>query len=379
MRIAINSRLLIPGNLDGIGWFIYECICRLIAEHPEVEFHLLFDRKAPVGWISGKNVFLHRLLPPARRPFLFAWWLDYSIPRKLRQIGADLFISPDGLGSLRSHCPQLVVIHDINFERYPADLPQNYSRYLRASTRRLVKKATRLATVSAFSQKEIAEVYQLNSHEIDVIPNGVSEKYIPLSAQEKQEARDEFAGGDPYFIFISSIHPRKNLSRLLLAFDSFKEKQKSPFKLLIVGSEFWKNEHMRETQSSLCHKEDVIFTGRLDGERLLRALGGAHALAYISYYEGFGIPVVEAFRSGVPVLSSRSTAMEEVAGGAALLINPFSTNDVADGLFQLANDDTLCRQLIRKGLERATHFSWEKTAHLLWESALRTLGTKDSA
>jgi glycosyltransferase involved in cell wall biosynthesis len=374
MRIAINARLLLPGKLDGIGWFTYETCRRLVAQHPDVEFHFLFDRIPPQGFIGGPNVRLHRVFPPARRPFLFRVWMNRSIPILLRRIQADLFLSPDGLGSKRCPCAQLVVIHDINFERYPGDLPPSYARYLREVTRHTVQKTNaRLATVSEFSRREICEVYAASPERIDVIPNAAGEQYRPLSDAEKQCTRERWTKGEPYFAFISSIHPRKNLTRLLAAFDQFAEETGHPHRLVVVGSTFWMFDQVTAALGKMRHRDRVIFAGRLAREDLAMVTGAAEALAFMSYYEGFGIPVLEAFRAGVPVLTSLGTAMEEVAGGAALLADPFDVADITRGLRELADNQQLRVRLIAAGSARERNFSWDHSADLLWNSIQRSL------
>ena len=131
LNIAVNTRLLRPHRLEGIGWFTWETFRRLAEAHPEVTFHFLFDERPDKAFIPSENVIAHRVFPPARRRFLYRWWFDYSIPRVLKKINADLFISPDGFASLRTDVPQLVVIHDLNFEHHPELLPPKVADFYR--------------------------------------------------------------------------------------------------------------------------------------------------------------------------------------------------------------------------------------------------------
>jgi glycosyltransferase involved in cell wall biosynthesis len=376
MRIAVNARLLIPGRLDGIGWFTFETVRRIARAHPEIEIHLLFDRPVPDALNMGPNVVSHYVLPPARRPVLFRWWLNYSIPFMLKKLKIDLFLSPDGLGSVRSPCPQLVVIHDVNFEEYPEDLPASYSNYLRKTTRQITQKADRIATVSEFSRDQIARFYPVTKGRIDVIHNGVNEIFHPLSADKIDSARKKYSSGFPYFIFISSIHPRKNLPRLLQAYDNFRRKSSTPYRLLVVGTSFWMEDQYKAIHRKMRYPEDVIFTGRLEASELAYALGGATGLAYVSYYEGFGLPLLEAFRSGVPVIASTAPALQEVAGDAAIYADPFSTESITQCLARIAADESLRKTLIQKGHSRVNGFSWDRCALLLWESIEKTMAGK---
>ena len=144
MKIAVNTRLLLKDRMDGIGWFTYETMKRIVQQHPEHEFHFLFDRKPDDEFIFSSNVIPHVVWPQARHSLLMKWWYNYSIPPRLRKIGAEIFISPDAQCSLRTDVPQLVVIHDINFEHYPDDIPAHYSKYLRKFSPRFAQKANRI-------------------------------------------------------------------------------------------------------------------------------------------------------------------------------------------------------------------------------------------
>ncbi|MFN8777415.1 MAG: glycosyltransferase family 4 protein [Flavobacteriales bacterium] len=372
MRIAINARLLLPHKLDGIGRFTYETVTRLFQSHPDTTFHLLFDRTPPREFQGISNVVCHRVWPPARRPWLFRIWLEWSIPRLLRSIGADVFLSPDGLGSLHCPCPQLVVIHDINFFHYPHDLPGTYSNYLNTITRQLVPVATRLATVSSFSRSELASAYGLDAGSVDIIPNAIAQGFAVLHSAEVQAVRDELTAGAPYFLFLGSLHPRKNVPRLLEAFDQFLSEHSTDHRLVIAGEVFWMGGEITAALRRMRHRDRVVLVGRVEGHGTAKVMGAACGLTFMSYYEGFGIPVLEAFACGVPVLTSRGTAMEEVAAGAALLADPFDPSDIARGMAALAFDEGLRDRLIRSGLERAGAFSWDHSADLLWQSILRT-------
>jgi glycosyltransferase involved in cell wall biosynthesis len=373
MRIAINARLLIPGKLDGIGWFTWETFTRIFRSHPDVEFHLFFDRKPPEEFRAFPNVVCYHTLPPARRPWLFHLWLEYTIPWMLKRVKADLFVSPDGLGTLAGTCPQLAVIHDINFVRHPGDMPKAYSDYYNTLTGRLVKHASRLATVSAFSRNEIVCEYGVSPEIIDIIPNAASDRFQPISQEEARRVRSERTSGAPYFLFVGSIHPRKNIPRLLEAFDAFLSNHGTDHRLMIAGTTFWMFEPVEKALESMKHRDRVVFTGRLTGEELPEIVAASEGLTFMSYYEGFGIPLLEAFQCGVPVLTSKDTAMEEVAAGAALLADPFSVEAIAEGLSQLTFNHEVRNELVQKGLQRATAFSWDHSADLLWQSIMRTL------
>jgi glycosyltransferase involved in cell wall biosynthesis len=365
--------MLLPGKLEGIGWFTNEIFRRIVQAHPEVEFHFFFDRSFSQDFVFGENVVAHVVPPQARRPFLMRIWYDVSWPYFLKKVKPDLVISPDAQCSLKTLFPQIVVIHDINFEHYPQDIPAVYTRDLKKRTPKFCEKARRIVTVSEFSKNDIAKQFAISAEKIDVVYNAANSIYTVLNETEKNGVKARIAGGEDYFIFVGSIHPRKNLQRLLPAFIQFKNATGSPMKLVIVGNTFWKNKELASVMESTEHRDDIIFIGRLDVKELSKVVGAALASVYVSYFEGFGIPVVEAFRAGVPVITSNVTSLPEVAGDAAIQVDPFSIDAIAKALEQVANDSGLRQSLIEKGLKRAQSFDWDESAKKFWTIIERTI------
>jgi glycosyltransferase involved in cell wall biosynthesis len=368
MRIAVNTRLLLPNKLEGIGWFTHETLSRIVKAHPEHEFLFLFDRAFDQSFIYGANVTPVVVHPPTRHPLLYKLWFDWLLPRKLKALKADAFISPDGFLALRSSVPSLAVIHDLNFEHYPEDLPRAYRDYYRSYFPRFARHATRIATVSDFSRRDIAARYEISTAHIDVVYNGVGAAFRPLSAEERSKAKEQFAGGHDYFICVGSLHPRKNIARLLLAFDRLVTDHPGDLRLVIVGERFWWDDRMEQAWQKMVHKDHVLFTGRLGQEQLVHALGGSMALAFVSYFEGFGIPVAEAMRCGIPVVAAETTCLPEVAGSAAHYCDPFSVKDITRALYDVWTDPEIRTTLGRKGIERSERYTWDRSAAALWES-----------
>lgn len=373
MKIAVNTRLLLHNKLEGIGWFTFETLKRITTAHPDVEFYFLFDRKYDEKFIFGPNVKPVILFPQARHPFLFICWFEFSVTRALKRIKPDLFLSPDGYLSLSTKYKSLAVMHDLNFEHFPEDLPWLVRYYYKYYFPRFARKAIRIATVSHFSKDDIVKQYNIQDSKIDVIYNGVNEKFMPILPTEIQSIRNKYTDGKPYFLFVGSLHPRKNLIRLFKAFDLFRNASDKDIKLLVVGEKKWWTDEMETTFESMDHKEDVIFSGRLNSDELHLVTASALASAYVSYFEGFGIPIVESFRCGVPVITSNVTSMPEVAADAALLVDPFDEASIADALLKIAIDSELRKTLINKGYIRSGFFSWDQTASQLWESMMKTI------
>jgi len=368
LRIAVNTRLLLHGKLEGIGWFTYENLKRITVSHPEHEFYFIFDRPCHEEFIFSSNVKPIIIGPQARHPILYFIWFEFSVRYILKKIKADLFLSPDGYLSLSSKVPSVVVFHDLNFEHYPADLPGAERWYYRTFFNRYARKARRIATVSEFSRADIVKQYGIDPALIDVVYNGANEYYTPIDAETKNATRTRHTGGRPYFLFVGALHPRKNLVNLFRAFDIFKETDTSDSVLIIAGAKKWWTGEIENVYKEMKFSHCVVFAGRLETAEMRNVLGSATALTYVSYFEGFGIPIVEAFRCGTPVITSNVTSMPEIAGKAALLVDPFNPNDIAEAMSNIATDQSLRQQLISAGFERAEVFTWDKSAKRLWQT-----------
>ena len=374
MRIAVNTRLLLPHRLDGIGWFTAESLKRIVVAHPEVEFFFFFDRKPDAQFIFGPNVTPVTLCPQARHPILWRIFFDVSVTRALRRYNIDLFLSPDGWISLRTSVPTLTVIHDLNFEHAADFLRPSHQRYMTRFFPRFAQKATRIATVSEFSKRDIAETYGIDSKKIDVVYDGAHNFYRPCSDAERQQTRQQYAGGNPYFIYVGTISRRKNLTNILLAFDQFKTSHpSSSMRLVVVGSRYWWRDELAEAYDNMHHQADVVFIGHAESDVLARLMSASTALVYTSLFEGFGIPIIEAFCAETAVITSDVTSMPEVAGDAALLVDPLSVEAIADAMGRISDDASLRDALIVKGRHRKDLFSWDRTATLLWSSVTKTM------
>jgi len=373
MKIAVNTRLLLKNRLEGIGWFSYETLLRITKNHPEHTFYFIFDRPYHNDFIFEKNVIPVVLSPQARHPILFIIWFEISVARFLRKIKPDVFLSPDGYLSLFAKTPSLPVIHDINFEHYPKDLPWIIEKYYRYFFPRFAKKAKRIATVSEFSKQDIMQHYNIDASIIDVVYNGFNPVFEPKSEEENKKTRLTYTDGKPFFVFVGALLPRKNLQNLFLAFEKFKKQTQSEAKLVIVGEKKWWTPSIEQAYSFVSDKKSVVFTGRLNPKELNHVLSASIALTYVSYFEGFGIPILEAYQCGTCVITSNVTSMPEVAGIGALLIDPFSVDQIADAMGMLESDTQLRDSLIRNSKNQLVKFSWDKTADNLWQSIEKCL------
>lgn len=371
MKIALNTRFLLPGKMEGIGWFVHEIFSRLVKTHPEVEFHFLFDRKFDTSFVYADNVIPHVVFPPARHPVLWKWWFEYSLPGKLKHIRPDLFISPDGFCSLRSKSPTLMVIHDLAFEHFPEHVPTPARKFYQTYTPKYARRAEHIVAVSASTKNDLIHRYQIEKDKITVIGNAAGEDFRALPPEAIREIRNKYSKGQPYFLFVSALQPRKNLVRLMKAYERFRQQTECNTKLLVAGAHTWAKTEIGYELDKLSFRDDIIFTGHLHKKELLQIMAAALALTYVSLFEGFGIPILEAMQCHVPVITSNVSSMPEVAGDAALLIDPYSIEKICEAMERLHQDDNLRLALIEKGKAQCLKYSWQQSAEKMWEVIYR--------
>ena len=350
MNIGINARHLIKDRLEGIGWYSFEILKRLIKLMPSHQFIFFYDRKTPF-LISGENISNIILSPPARHPVLFKFWFNFLLPKAFKRYQIDLFFSSDGFLSLNSDIQQVGVIHDLNFEHYPEDLPKNILKYYKKYMPLFAQKANKVITVSNYSKNDIVNKYKVNSEKIKVIYNGGNDIFKPIKEEKIRNFQNNNTNR-PYFIYVGSLHKRKNIERMLKAFQAFNNEDKWDF--IIIGTDMWKGQ--LDLDGIL---NNVKFIGRKSGNELAMWIASSSALVYISYFEGFGLPILEGMMSGVPVISGNLTSLPEVGGKAVIYVDPFNLDSINMGMQEATSNYQKYRDL---GLKQATLFSWDKSA-----------------
>ena len=381
MHIAVNTRFLLPGDqLEGIGRFTYETLSRLVAQHPEVTFHFLFDRAYDRRYLLGPNVVPHVLSPPARHPFLFVAWFEGAVALWLARHRPAAFLSPDGFTTLGTSVPRVTVLHDLAFEHFPLDVGWLQRKYYHFFAPRFANASGQVVAVSEATKADIVKTYGLAPKKISVAYNAPAELFQPQPEAAQRETRRRFSHGQPYFLFVGALQPRKNLGHLLRAFDAFKTtggNEAAAAQLLIVGRKAWKAGPIFDAYQQMRHQTAVHFTGRVADAELAALYAAARATVYVPYFEGFGIPIVEAQASGCPVLTSSLSSMPEVAGeGGALLVNPHEVAGIADGLARLWNEPGLRQQLVAQGHQNQSRFSWAASADVLWQALLKAINNE---
>ena len=373
MLIAVNVRLLLAGKLEGIGYFSYEVLKRITTAHPEHIFYFFFDRPFDPTFIFSENVIPIVLQPPARHPILWFLWFEIAVYRALKKIKADIFFSPEGYLSLRSRVFTVMILHDLAYLHQPENMQNAHLNYFKKYVPRFIQRADKIVTVSQFVKQDILSQFpDVSPEKISVCYNAARTGFLPLNAGDKQNVQNKYTQGAPYFIYVGAIHPRKNIHRLIAAFDDFKNKSGGEYKLLIVGRMAWKTDEVTAAYANAQFKNDIIFTGYVEEEDLRALVAAAFCMVYVSLFEGFGMPIIEAMQCGVPVITSDKTALPEIADDAALCVDPYDIEKISEAMLLLTKSESTRIALIESGHRRASDFSWDKTVSEL-ESILQLL------
>jgi glycosyltransferase involved in cell wall biosynthesis len=363
-RIALNGRLLVPGKLEGIGKFTLRCLQELVRLRPQDEFLLVVDRPDDEMFHLGPNVEVRRIRIPGRRPWLLRWWFGSAMRRVLKQWEAEAFVSLEGplVSGMPDDFLQLSVIHDLNFEHHPEWIPSAWASYYQTEFRAVAHRAQVLCTVSEFSRDDLAAQYGRPKENIRIIPNAADHAFQPLDEAGQHAARTRFAGGKNYWVYIGSFHPRKNLPGLLSAYQTYMDAGGS-WDLVLVGEAMWQTP---EWPQALLDTNRVHTTGRLDEFPLAQALGGASGMVFVPWFEGFGIPLVEAMAAGVPVVASDVTSLPEVGGDAVCAwVDPGNPVAISEAMLHVEAHPQMCAERVATGLARAKTFSWQESGQKL--------------
>lgn len=361
MKIGVNARMLLSSGLEGIGRYSYETLLRMVKEHPEVEFVFMFDRSYNPKFKFQDNVTPVVVRPQARHPFLWHLWFEYGVHYTLKKYEVDCFYSPEAYLSKRSKVPTLIVSHDIAYSHFPSFTKANHLNYYKKNFPLFHQRADHIVAVSQFTKTDIIKQYNIEEGKISVAYNAGREKLNPISEEQKITARNKFAQSKPYFLYLGSINPRKNTKGLIEAFNLFKAEHTGEHQLVLAGAKAWKDSDLEDLYQESPNRDSIHFPGRI-GSDIELLIGGCEAFVYPSFFEGFGIPILEAFQAQVPVICSNVSSMPEVAGPAAILIDPHDPRSIAKAMGQIISEQTLATALIEKGKEQLKRFNWNDSA-----------------
>src|SRR5204863_3018599 len=285
------------------------------------------------------------------------------VPLALRREGITLFHAPHYVLPPLFTCRSVVTIHDCIHLMFPQYLPSRLAlTYARASIALASRRATRVLTVSESSKRDILRFVSTESDKITVIYNAYDERFgVEPREEDVVRVRERYQLHDEFVLYAGNVKPHKNLERLIVAFDLVRKRGLDHLKLVLIGDEISRYSALRRAVHQHQLHKYVRFLGYLPEETLAVMYRLAGLFVFPSLYEGFGLPPLEAMASGTPVVTSNVSSLPEVAGDAAILVDPHDPHAIADGMYRLLTDERLRRDLRLKGLARARQFSWEES------------------
>jgi glycosyltransferase involved in cell wall biosynthesis len=357
VRIGIDARKL---HDFGIGTYIRGLLRQLARLDHDTEFVVLCRPDDAPGLAAlGENF---RAVPETAGPYSLAEQL--RIPRALRREGVTLFHAPHYVLPPLVTCRSVVTIHDCIHLMFPQYLQSRLAlAYARASIGMAARRATRILTVSESSKRDILRFVDVPPDKIDVIYNAYDERF---GAEPREEdvvrVRERYQLHDEFVLYAGNVKPHKNLERVIQALHQVRARGLDHLKLVLIGDEISRYTALRRAVHQHQLHKYVRFLGYMPEETLAVMYRLAAVFVFPSLYEGFGLPPLEAMASGTPVVTSNVSSLPEVAGDAAVLVDPYDPEAIADGIYRVLTDETLRRDLRHKGLQRASQFSWEDSA-----------------
>ncbi len=354
MRIGIDARKL---HDFGIGTYIRNLLRQLARIVGRTEFVLLC-RPWDVATLAslGEN-----FRPVVENAGNYSVAEQVKIPFALRREGVTLFHAPHYVLPPLVSCKSVVTIHDCVHLMFPQYLPNRLAfAYARTSIALASRRATRVMTVSDSSKRDIVRLFGTDPDKISVIYNAYDERFgVEPREEDVIRVRERYQLHDEFVLYAGNVKPHKNLERLIEAFDIVRKRGLDHLKLVLIGDDISKYAALRRAVHQHQLHKYVRFLGYLPEETLAVMYRLAGVFVFPSLYEGFGLPPLEAMASGTPVVTSNVSSLPEVAGNAAILVDPYDPRAIAEGIHRVLTDEALRRDLRRKGVARAHQFSWE--------------------
>ena len=376
--IAFDAQPLLSNSKSGVGFHEAGLVKGMMQQHQKNNYLLdVFSwkdrenkRKILAEYLVNENVHLNECRWFPGTLYRMIWGIlpfpyCFFFGKKADITHFFNFCIPPGV-----HGKKVVTIHDMAFHRYPETIRKKTKIMLAMNLRKSIKRADAIIAVSEFTKNEIQKFYKVPSEKIYVIPNGVDlERFHPkYTMEEKSRVKEKYGISKKYFLFMGNVEPRKNLVRLVEAYFKAKEQYEGEFPVLVIGgAKGWLCDEIYQMAERDGKQDKIRFAGYIADEDVPILMSGAEVFCFVSLYEGFGMPVLEAMACGTPVLTSCNSALAEVAGDAAVKVNPKNVDEIADALVRLYRDNELRENCMLRGISHAREYSWENASCKLYE------------
>jgi glycosyltransferase involved in cell wall biosynthesis len=356
MRVGIDARLVYYSQA-GIGQYIFHLVNGLAQVDHENEYVLLQSRKDDTTILEQPNFRRISLWTPSHHRLE-----RYSLNVELMRLGLDVLHSPDFIPPHRPNCKSVITVHDLAFLLYPHFLTRESARYY-GHIDQAVRWTDHIISVSESTKRDTIQHLGVPEEKITVVYEAANPIFRPIDRDEaREQVRNRHGLDHPFILFVSTIEPRKNVPTLLRAMWQLIECYKEDMHLVLAGGKGWLFEDAFAVVEELKLDDRVQFVGRVSSEDLLYLYNAAEMLAHPAFYEGFGLPPLEAMACGLPVVVSNVASLPEVVGDAGLLVDPHGVDELTVGMWRILNDGELAQELREKGLRQAARFSWERAA-----------------
>jgi glycosyltransferase involved in cell wall biosynthesis len=363
MRIGLNLLYLIPDVVGGTETYARGLLQGLKQLETDYEFLLFVNKESAKICLDDPPKIRSVVCPVSavnRRSRYF--FEQVKLRRYIGKYGIHLLHSLGYISPLFLPCPTVVTVHDLNMKAFGNQMQFTRRLMLNLFVQQSIIRSDKIITVSEFSRDEILNEYHIPSNKIVVTHEAVDLYSLEKNlGNEIDNPLEQLGPRQPYIVAFSSSYPNKNISRLLEAFLELKTKKRLEQKLVLIGHKYL-TERGKSSSDLLEENEDILWTGYVDRSQVFKILKKADLLVFPSFYEGFGLPILEAMAAGVPVVCSKAASLPEVAGDAAVFFDPFSVKDIADNIVSVATNPDLRANLRQKGFKNLERFSWKLTA-----------------
>ena len=367
MKIAIDASRIDVSKKTGTEYYSLEIIKNLLLIDSNEKNRYIFYSRKPISKLlfefSGNN-FTNKIISLPR------FWTQIGLAWKILKDKPDVLFIPAHTIPWIHPEKTMAVIHGLEYEHFPDAYSFFEKIHLRLTTKLALKWAKKIIAPSRTTKNDLIKFYRADPKQIKVIYHGIpnlpigqaGKSQIPKSKFQNPNSKKIHKIGKPYILFIGTIQLRKNLVSLIQSFDFIKEKYKIPHKLILAGKKGFGFKEIKNAAENSPYKNDVILKDYVSEKEKKDLLKNADVFAFVSLYEGFGFPILEAMEAGVPVAASNNSSILEISGDAALLVDSQNTEEIAEAIYKIISDDSLKKSLIEKGKENIKRFSWQNCA-----------------
>ncbi|MBF0170344.1 MAG: glycosyltransferase family 4 protein [Nitrospinae bacterium] len=365
VKIAIDVRTINKPR-SGVGYYVTNLVEQLQVIDRTNAYCLLSNDPGFDAALAGSPNFNHCHTRVSNENHLVGdLWENTYLPHSLMNRGIDVFHGPAFMIPLyKGELKTVATIHDIVAYVLPRTIPMKYALYMKLLIGQVVKRADRLISVSESTKRDMVRWLGVPEGKISVVPQGVGKDFVPAPPDDEggRLVRKKFGIRGDYFLFVGNLEPRKNLIRIMQAFEIAREKAGRDLQLVICGKKGWLYDDILAAYHRIRRDSEIVLTNYVDEADRLRLYQHARTFLFPTLYEGFGMPVLEAMACGAPVITSNVSSFPEICGDAALLVDPYDVQGIADAILSLEESPDLRASLRAKGLERAALYTWRETA-----------------